>query len=110
MKDLPPKLPDMLLFIHNEAPPKPPRTSRRREEARINRWNGFETAVGRFRAEEDRRKWEFPVEEKSGGRGLDLRLSKLAVFDIVSLSDGFCLILEKGLRFFKKKQNMTMRC
>lgn len=95
MKDLPPNLPDILLFIHKEAPPKPPRTNRRREEARIQLWKGFEAVVGRFRAEEARRKGEFPVEEKIGGRGLDLRLRKLAVFDIVSLIVGFCLICKK---------------
>lgn len=79
MKDLPPKLlPDMLLllFIHNETPTKPPRRSRRREEERIQRSKGLE-------AEEGRREWEFPVEEKNGGRELDLRPRKLQAFDIV---------------------------
>lgn len=61
----------------------------------MQRWKGFEAVVRRFRAEEARRKWNFPVEERNGGRGLDLRLRKLAVFDIVSLVIGFCLICKK---------------
>ena len=79
MNDLPPILPDML-FIQNEAPAKPPRTNRRREEARIQRWKGLEAAVRRFRAEE--------FENGRGGFDLSLRPRKLQVSDMVD----FCLV------------------
>lgn len=76
MNDLPPRiLPDML-FIHKDVPAKPPRTNRRREEARIQRSKGLEAAVGR----------RFRGEELDNGRGLDLTLRprKLQVFDMVN--------------------------
>ena len=102
MKDLPPILPDML-FIQKDAPAKPPRTSRRREEARIQRSKGFEAAVRRFRAEE--------FENGRGGFDLSLRPRKLQVFDMVnfvSFGRGFGLFrTEHGDEMVKK---MMIRC